>query len=504
VFSDFPNDLMGVHAFYIILENIIRNTVKHSNLLKADGVEYSENHSKITIQVREEFSDHAYYYIDIYDNLGEMNREKRASDGNNLLYQIQEDMDADVIDSETNKIRSGGWGLLEMRFAAAFLVNRINDNRYVSKNGKSLVKVGYYDDDGIPEQGLNLGYRFLIKKPSLAKCLVEEIQIDNSRMTQLSNWGIEVVNSKEQKYEVEASEHQFVVISKIDALTYFNQRVICLNALGVLENKLKNATKAELELFLWKHWLEQNNIMSKNICIDSISENENCETISLFDSHGHYLKSNLCNGFNIDSIAYYESYGSQSYTAKAIDKLNSNILRQYELQESIHTQIAVIDERIQKAASEKDNNLHDYSKIELFKRMGVHIPFKKESGGGAFTMDLEDFIHHSDEYKDCLEAYLKQLLSDDCTRFIVIHMTIFEMLCSCKTKEGIEEKLTEYKECIQSNKEKSIILTSGRGTPSNLPSNCYFVHFSILQNYLVYNRSKFSLVKALYAVRKYR
>jgi hypothetical protein len=57
------NDIMGQHAFFIIIENIIRNTAKHGTKLS------NENFHEIKISVKESKSNSSLYQITIYDNV---------------------------------------------------------------------------------------------------------------------------------------------------------------------------------------------------------------------------------------------------------------------------------------------------------------------------------------------------------------------------------------------------------------------------------------------------
>lgn len=503
VYVDFPNDLMGVHAFYIILENIIRNTVKHSDMIMPEK-EGALGKAMLTIQVREIDSNPDYYCIDIFDNLGEVNIESRSKDTNRLLHKIQEDMDADIIDPETNNIRSGGWGLLEIRFAATFLANKLNYKIHTHSQGdKSMVIVGYYDNEGVSSSDhFNMGYRFLLRKPRFAKCCLNDYEIfEKNQLDELANCGIQLQKYNERtSTEMLVSEHQFLIVPKGTHNSYLNQRLIISMDEEAFIQVLKNGTKQEIEFFVWKSWFQQNIAEEKHICIDEL-KSDISDNVVLYDSHGQYLKQNI--DFDTQQIFYYEAYSSQSYTTKAIEGYVKDSVRHYELQEAIHTKIAIVDERIQNAMAEKDNNLSAYSKIQLLRWMGIEVPYKTKPGNGDFCMNLEAFVHNPTDLKLVLEDYIISLLKNDSTRFIVIHLTLFELICSCKSREGITAKLRELKSYIKNDMEKSIVLTSGRGTPSNLPSNCYFMHFSILQNYVIYNRSKFSLVKALYSVRKH-
>jgi hypothetical protein len=83
----------------------------------------------------------------------------------------------------------------------------------------------------------------------------------------------------------------------------------------------------------------------------------------------------------------------------------------------------------------------------------------------------------------------------------LLHMTLLEKICENTEKATVQNKLTMLEKMITDG-EKSIILVSGRGRPSNLPDHCYYLHYSILQNYLLFNRSKFLLARVLYSIRK--
>jgi len=505
--ASFPNDLMGVHAFYIILENIIRNTVKHSSLIKPKR-SYLKNSFSLIVKISELDSNSNFYTIDIFDNLGTLNQKDRAHNNNLLLKTIQQYLDADIIDSETNKIRSGGWGMLEIRFAAAFLVNCTNKRtNNLTLLDEPLVSVGFYNSNGERcSDSYNLGFRFHIRKPYLAQCIIKNISslIDDRRGNILANWGIHIADgNKETIDSFYSSEHQFLVTTEKHKLLYINQRVLSRYDENLFIKLLNNGDKDEIENFIWQSWHKQN-WNREYLIVKNISElnTEKSTSIAFFDNHGKYLNSNGEEWISDSNFNYYEAFGSQSFTSKAIANIKEGSIRYFELQETINTKIAIIDERIQKAMDEDDSNIPFLKKYELLQMMGIYMPTKEKGESSYFSLNLESFIHHPADYKHLLEDYLISLLQDDNTRFIIIHHTIFESICVNKNKDGIEKKLSELQHKIPGNKEKSIILTSGRGTPSNLPESCYFLHFSILQDYIIYNRSKFSLVKALYSIRK--
>jgi len=100
-----PNDILGDQAFYIILENIIRNTAKHS----------SKNDVCFTIKVKEKYRD--FYLVTVYDDV-------EYEDDNflkELILSRNLNIATPILDITTNAIRSNGWGTIELKLAACYL-----------------------------------------------------------------------------------------------------------------------------------------------------------------------------------------------------------------------------------------------------------------------------------------------------------------------------------------------------------------------------------------------
>lgn len=97
-----PNDVLGSQAFYIILENIIRNTAKHSG----------SGNVIFTIKV-EDLKEDDFYRITVFDNAPHTDIKKLVADRNVSIAQ-------EVLD-ENNQIRTAGWGTIEIKLAACYL-----------------------------------------------------------------------------------------------------------------------------------------------------------------------------------------------------------------------------------------------------------------------------------------------------------------------------------------------------------------------------------------------
>lgn len=227
-----PNDILGHHAFYVILENIIRNTAKHTNNLE-DGKIVNFN-----IEIRECPNDNSFYEVQVYDkveindkNVSEQDHNE-TNDENITDEEPREKIDKTISDlntwlnksilnSERNKVRQGGWGLIEMKVSAAYLrkipIEEIDDELYdidfnKNKSHSNSNSVSKDSEDKplnilkafkkVKEDKEYLGYRFFIMKPkevlvildkSFKEKVEEEVQdsIDwNSIESELKNYGI--------------------------------------------------------------------------------------------------------------------------------------------------------------------------------------------------------------------------------------------------------------------------------------------------------------------------
>lgn len=156
-----PGGVIGQHAFYTIIENILRNAAKH---------EWA------TAKIK---NDHLDVYIDFHDNPNEgvvefqvwndrVNKDKETSDDRNissLVKTLAERMSASFIDNEGG-LRKENWGLAEMRISAGFL--RGSDVSIVGGIGvgqKEMLGLIRPLVVGNGEGKECLGYRFDLHKP---------------------------------------------------------------------------------------------------------------------------------------------------------------------------------------------------------------------------------------------------------------------------------------------------------------------------------------------------
>ena len=166
-----PNDVVGTHAFYNILENIIRNTAKHGNT--KEEVTFYINFSNISEQDLDNDAalineSKQYYCVEIHDNVC---MEKTAA---KILVKAQnERLNEPVFENE--RPRSHSLGLVEMEASAAYLrkldssavdddlfVVEVNNDKLFNHHKQFNLLKAFVKKD---ETGCHLGYRFFMLRP---------------------------------------------------------------------------------------------------------------------------------------------------------------------------------------------------------------------------------------------------------------------------------------------------------------------------------------------------
>jgi hypothetical protein len=219
-----PNDIIGQHAFYIIVENIIRNTAKHSPKQEKDFLTFCIEVHEPAAAVRQEFPlMNSYYEIHIYDDVKYVWEEKDFTDADKKFFENGKvfhlahprtgevsdvrdinRMDAlvkivrkqnifinsDLLDVRDNSLRQGAWGMIEMEAAAAYLrkvpVEKIDDDQYtLDINDVEAAVYGVANADYRAANILkafvkerndkrHLAYRFFLLKPKEVLLVVDD------------------------------------------------------------------------------------------------------------------------------------------------------------------------------------------------------------------------------------------------------------------------------------------------------------------------------------------
>lgn len=579
-----PNDVLGVQAFYTILENIIRNTAKHGTTpskkeLKNGSEVDSEKPFEFTIKVEEaslrfvnEQNDNPnidlhldeYYCISIFDNCDlnteteiypskytgeeakkiEIYKEKKTCDiyknGNFIIKKI----DKLVIDQnhilnksilENNQLRHGGWGLIEMDASAAYLrkidVELIDSDEYsiTDFHGENPVTEGnrlcIYQ--AYAEQEKYLGYRFFIRKPQEILVVGDEADLgiksnneDEKKelLKNLKNAGVWIYSKKElfnflEGTKQKAFPHKLVVvvndtnkeiIEKINLnKACFSKRILFTSSITSNNENIKND--------LWKEYIDTYGIKNYN------------NTDGSYTEHGHDYCERKTQQFLEIHTSLTDHYFNQDFFVKSV------LFYKY----SWPIKIAVIDERIQSFSKERykiekhkdPNHKHNCTEhkegvkyIDIYRKTNIFVPEENEANLNLQNFDEEynkiiSYIFtRTEEHKKNDENFGNGLDDKPC-EFIVIHMGIIEKLISSHNKkkgtnfdkEKPEHILKFVKEVLLNNNEErydSIVITSGRGKPHNLPPDIRYLNFSVVSNYMITIRNKFAFTEALYSARK--
>lgn len=158
-----PADVLGRHAFYIILENIVRNSAKHGQhgfhtvdyTVKVEPIETHPGYLKVTI-------------LDNHPSRTTDEARQRAAEANGNI-------NATVL-GDDGRVRSNAWGMLEMKACAAYLrrvaLEDLDEAKYRARmlppGSNELPQLSKTDEPPLLEavsEGNRLGYTFYLQRP---------------------------------------------------------------------------------------------------------------------------------------------------------------------------------------------------------------------------------------------------------------------------------------------------------------------------------------------------
>ncbi len=534
----FPNDVLGAHALYTILENIIRNCAKHSKIQKELSLLLK---IKTTNKWRNRF-----YLLEVSDNLGEYNLSRKDKDQkgkNKLLIKLESYVNTSILDSQTGKLRKGGWGILEMKIAAAYLrrippeyidakISNLKSEPEVQlkRNGKNIkeppILQPFLDDKN------NIGYRIYLEKPQIAIIVSDDGKaiLKESNVKDFERLGVKEVSYQEVDLK-KGTEHEFLLLinpteKQVNEARLSNQQyvVVSINSIDKTINKIKTAFSTNdartIRHQLWN--LKVTNLWGKvslfqandfsNISrwIDNQGSN-----IIFYDNHGNCIKKEQenkgYNSYDYNSMFYYEPYSTYGPTGLLIERVKSLLILEenqgsslelkykfekeiffFELLDAAAARCLIVDERIQDKSQKNDLQIDTKQSGDILERMKICIPSKDK-----IDLDKQEF---NGADKKVINKWIFEFLSKIDTRFLIIHLGIIEKITGTD-KNAISNWLKKYEQQIKS-QDKSIIVISGRGTPSNLPENCLFLPYSMVDRYVFEFRSKYHLCKVLFSARR--
>lgn len=488
---DIPNGPLGFHAIYILLENIVRNSVKHhANLPKTTGAESSvELKYTITVEDAEKKFDD-YYKIRVTDNFGSLN----DSNDWGLIRAYLEDS---ILDSY-GQLRKGGWGLLEMKVCAAILCGLPIEN-IDSAHSEQAVLINGIEQFFPPALQLsvdsigNVVHTFYLLKPKLAAVVSSSFPEDKE-------FGIELIQNRDL-FDAAGSRHQFAVFeSQEEALAHelaTNQRSVSFP-----NDRVSRLTE---ETF-WDTYTRQKGWQQGQIeiiCQKLDFTLEDCENrYIIFDAHTDWAKrapnkAALTSGDQ--RIEYYEPVGSESPTNIAIcEKVKQNEVGtggpaesslRSQILELAFTTVMILDERVQRSRSKPANSQHDAYGLNALS--SSHIENPKYSK--MFIPPLEDGTNLETLNREEVESWVQEIAAEPDFEldYLLIHRSL---VGSDMNKISVERLIQIVGEC-------RVVYISGGGVPPLLDDG-YYLPFDVLNNCIGTYPCKYSLVNVLRSLRK--
>lgn len=525
-----PNEILGAQAFYILLENIIRNIYKHGN---------PQYNIEIRIEVKDYEKDASFYELSVYDNIIKEKIDDVVKDRNMAF-------DKSIL--ENNSLRSNNLGTIEMDVCAAYLrclpIISVESNKYnliaesKTEQGREIVTWHPFAEMEIPrliyaykqhltDTEFSLGYKFCISKPKEILVVTDEKSnfniINCKRENDLSKAGIQLINKTDIEESNDIYNHQIIyslvssdmlqgILEKKRSqlpkrIVYFNENISLETSETFIESVWKQYA---LEFFKGdfsycikngNRWLfinrSDNNIQLANEC-----NAPNCFSVYI-DNHNEKWNESA-------KHKYYDMACSHS----KISKLTTRIFQSKKIKiiaeylEVISTKIIVLDERIQQNISNENReykaNGINTPLTEYFEKQKLLIPSKEfcDLNEVSFGTLQESDLKNDKTVSSAIYRYIKGQSTDhEQPGFVIMHLGILEKMLPA----GKDKKMDDIDDLINRlfhKKRTSLVVTSGRGKPNNLPDDIPFVPLALVQNAVETLFDKFLLTKILFNTRK--
>ena len=487
ILAAFPNDNLGVQAFYVILENVIRNSAKHG---RAD---------KVVIQFdvdREKYDN--FIEVIVYDSKDRKSKQNLAE----LIQRQQERINKPIL--ENGMLRKGSWGVLEMKIAAAYL------RKQPVETVDEPQQLPFLTAESVDQQ--YLGYKFYLLKPKRLLVINEQSNVSYKQQKQLAPYGINVIPLDEIDENQNTYPHEIVVLSENGKRQIqkkrrrFSPRIVSVPAAKL--RQLLGKPPEEMLSKAWQLWqltLERKGASARVTLSDdkSSAPEQTTRTLTIGKAKsGRYQQAEFvyhCDHFH-GGLDYFEPYNSLSPIKSLIENLDDNSSMELRCQflEAIHYKAAVVDERVQSFA------LRDYDgalnkghtrNLDILNSCGIVIP------GKSINLNANDFSNV--EEQELREWIVQELKRCD---FLVLHIGVVEKLERMEqaSDEGKKKVLKKFLDDLGnvSGKRGRLIITSGRGQPETLPQGTRFIHYSNIAQYVIEKTSKFHFLQLLMSARE--
>ena len=511
-----PHGNIGIHAFYSILENFIRNSAKHGGKTIRDQIKKNRTYKdslKITISAKD-IGD--YLEVTINDNVG------------NCKYAVNEIKKGFPPDEESHfanndgSIKKGRWGIKEMRLSANFLrkrqVEAIEDSdRDIEKHPILSISCEYCDEKFDAVCNSNINYKLYLRKPKevfIVKDNVENI----SEYQNLKNIGICVDtlnNIKKDLQQGNSIPHRFLlfdlssgheeILKLVESYRTKLPFRIIINYNTVVPNQQKDLWRkpvyANLNIdyhFLNSNWeshikelykkFVENKIGNRKILIRVEDErlplwnnHSICEVKNTIDScdyekiifDDHFYGKNKLGNYNCFYLGLSGSINPILHnlimnppSSERLKECGKKEIFLQELIEAAMVKVLIADERIWKNAQLK---VYGRTKLKFLEKMNIDC-IKIEGR----TMKIDDLVNK--------KGYA----------VLVIHHGIIEKM----SHEDKNKFAKWYKENCP-----YVVVDSGRGVPPELLDEARFIHISALEQFID-EMDKYALVQTIFSLRR--
>lgn len=559
-----PSDVLGRHAFYVILENIVRNSAKHG--AHSGTVEYTIT-VKSDVPLNGEPTD--LVEVTIQDNkrrsvTKKTERDEYKKSANKIVNDRNCDIDKEVL--ENGRVRDGAWGMLEMKACAAYLrriaLEELDEDKY--KTG-STTDLPLLKAVGSAE---GFGYTFYLQKPRriLFTGPAREKLLVNKNDSELRNVGFlatkfEAIGKSKDNYlhrlwcHVHTKEnaaalaklvavlladparfpHQVLVVcdgaeASVDAIcaglddewkkALVKRTVMVVSISDVPKADTETSTKWDEELYTaaMQEWLK-GSIKAKAVRLPDTPYLSNVHVVAVGQAATEGASPMLVVDYahHGEGFSIYQHLSGDRGITKAVEapvnieeklfqswgRMNKPIMVPYASgvarwmdrevinhkdDLSLHhldywmSEIAIVDERIQRAAHESSYSLISGEQVwvkHLLDVSSVRVP-------PVATVDLneQEYTEPMWNGSDGLLPWLQGLkVGPD---YMFVHLGILEKFKSCMPKTPAD-LLGELRSELPGTR---IIVVSGRGKPSELPDHVCFLSYSALNQYVTQHISR--------------
>lgn len=187
-----PGGVAGQHAFFTILENIIRNAAKHDWSNPPPSTKHiKDRNGNLEVHIDfEDKEDSGQVEFNIWTNMSDILEDPRAGndvESDKALHKLlAAKLAMSFIDDNSGSLRRANWGLAEMKISVGYLQGRKIaeiggiDKRFESKN---IIDPHYIEDNtGVK----HLAYRFCVPKPKMLLFLLNSEKADEKVL--LDGW----------------------------------------------------------------------------------------------------------------------------------------------------------------------------------------------------------------------------------------------------------------------------------------------------------------------------